>query len=235
MIQSKELNNHPFIKRGFFVDKESLLICETFESIQGETSLAGIPTTFVRLSLCPLRCTWCDSTYSHAPGTKMSISSIIDIVDQYGWRAVCVTGGEPLYQAATIPLLTTLIEKKYSVSLETNGALSISEVPEGVKVILDIKCPSSNMSHTTNFSNIDLIDDADEVKFVIADRTDYEYARDCTHTHKLFSKTANVLISPVYGRLEPKQLIGWALQDKLPFRFNLQIHKYVWDVTKRGV
>jgi 7-carboxy-7-deazaguanine synthase len=217
------------------VDTDSLLLCETFESIQGETSLAGIPTTFIRLSLCPLRCSWCDSTYSHAPGNRTSIANIMKIVELNAWRTVCVTGGEPLYQAATIPLLKELVENQYSVSLETNGALGIKEVPEGVKIIMDIKCPSSNMSHTTDFSNIEFLDDADEVKFVIAHRKDYEYARSCAHDHHLFAKTSNVLVSPVYGALEPKQLIGWVLQDKLPFRFNLQIHKYVWDTATRGV
>jgi 7-carboxy-7-deazaguanine synthase len=165
----------------------------------------------------------------------MSIASIIEVVDRYGWRSVCVTGGEPLYQPATILLLKALVDKKYTISLETNGALSIKEVPDGIKIILDIKCPSSNMSHTMNFSNIDLIKDSDEVKFVIANRSDYEYARKCTDTYRLFSKTENVLMSPVYGQLEPKQLVDWILEDKLPFRFNLQIHKYVWNAMTRRV
>jgi 7-carboxy-7-deazaguanine synthase len=217
------------------VNQEKLYICEIFESIQGETSLAGTPTTFIRVAGCPLRCTWCDTTYAYAQGEMMSLSDIVDKVLLYKWLNVCVTGGEPLFQSSTISLLKTLLQHGHAVSLETSGAFSIADIPPGVKIILDVKCPASGMSDAMDRTNFSRITHDDEVKFVIANRSDYDYAKNLSLAHDFFSKTPNVLISPVHGLVEPKEIVAWILTDRLPFRLNLQLHKYVWDINSRGV
>jgi 7-carboxy-7-deazaguanine synthase len=217
------------------VSEQSLSLIEIYESIQGETSLAGCMTSFVRLAGCPLRCRWCDSAFSFERGKSVTLSSITAAIEHYGWRYVCITGGEPLLQPAVIPLLEALVLKKYVVSLETNGALSTARVPNAVRVILDVKCPQSGMSEKNDWSNLSRLRPYDEVKFVIADRLDYEWAKQVIAQHALFAKVEQVLLSPVFGELFPEDLVTWMAEDNLPARLNLQIHKYIWEPTKRGV
>lgn len=152
-----------------------------------------------------------------------------------GWKHVCVTGGEPLAQRPIIPFLSTLIEKGFSISLETSGALSTTAVPEKVKVILDIKCPGSGVSDKNDWSNLDNLHPTDEIKFVVVDKDDYEWAKTIITKHNLFTKVDNVLFSPVWDKLSPDTLVAWMVEDKLPARLNLQIHKYLWDPAMRGV
>lgn len=206
-----------------------------YESIQGETSFAGCMTSFIRLAGCPLRCRWCDSAFSFQKGKTFTLTSIMDTIERFGWKHVCVTGGEPLLQPSTILLLEALLSKTYIVSLETNGALSTKDVPPSVHVILDVKCPQSGMSNKNEWSNLSRLQIHDEVKFVIADRSDYEFAKKVISQYNLFDKTNTVLLSPVFGELSPQELIAWMTEDKLPARLNLQIHKYIWDPAKRGV
>lgn len=206
-----------------------------YESIQGETSFTGCMTTFIRLAGCPLRCRWCDSQFSFERGQKLPLSSIIDTVDQFGWRYVCVTGGEPLAQPNVILLLDQLLSKNRVVSLETNGAFSTANVPPLVHIILDVKCPQSGMAEKNDWSNLSRVRRHDEVKFVLADRVDYEWAKEVISKYSLLTKAGNVLLSPVFGELPPKELVKWMVEDKLPARVNLQIHKYIWTPTQRGV
>ncbi len=217
------------------VKKQTLSLIEIYESIQGETSLAGCMTSFVRLAGCPLRCRWCDSRFSFDRGTSVSLQSIIDTIKQFGWNYICITGGEPLIQPSVIPLLQALVDQKYIVSCETNGAVSTADVPHEVRVILDVKCPQSGMSDRNDWSNITRLRSHDEVKFVIADRSDYEWARQVAAQYCLFDKGLEVLFSPVFGELAPSDLVRWMTDDKLHARLNLQIHKYIWEPSKRGV
>lgn len=212
-----------------------LNITEIFHSVQGETTFAGLPTTFIRLSACNLRCTWCDTTYSFTKGAPMTIESIVAEVETNGSRHVCVTGGEPLLQNEVIPLMKILCAKGYTVSLETGGSLSIENVPDDVHNVLDIKCPGSGMDSKNYWPNIGLLKPKDEVKFVVLDRTDYDYAKEIIQKYRLDTKVNSVLLSPVHGVLCPQQLVTWILQDNLPVRLNLQIHKIIWTPTTRGV
>jgi len=212
-----------------------LYITEIFESIQGETSKAGLMTSFVRLSGCPLRCRWCDSTYTYEKGKPWSIEEISEKLTNLGWKHVCVTGGEPLAQCASIELLQRLVDEGFLISLETSGALTTKEVPKEVKIILDIKCPGSGMSDKNDWGNITLLRQSDEVKFVLADRKDYDWAKKNILQYSLFSKVDNVLLSPAWRLLSPEKLVAWMVEDKLPARLNLQNHRYIWDPTKRGV
>ncbi len=215
--------------------EQHVSLSEIYESVQGETSHAGRMTSFVRLAGCPLRCRWCDSTFSFAKGTLVTISSIMDALARFGWKFVCVTGGEPLAQPSGIALLQALVRQGYIVSLETNGALSTVDVPHEVRVILDIKCPGSGMEHHNEWSNLSRLRHHDEVKFVIADRNDYEWAKLVIARYELCSAAGEVLLSPVFGELDPKTLVQWMSEDKLPVRMNLQIHKYIWNPSTRGV
>lgn len=211
----------------------TLNITELFGSVQGETSFAGLPTYFIRLSACNLRCRWCDTPYSFPKGDPVSIEEIIEKVDESGCRYVCVTGGEPLLQKQVYPLMTQLADRGYVLSLETGGSLSIKEVDPRVKVILDIKCPGSLMDKKNDWSNLKLLKATDEIKFVIADRNDFDWAKSICTQYKLW--TFPLLFSPVHGELDPKQLTEWILADKLPVRLNLQLHKYIWGPTVKGV
>ena len=213
----------------------TLSITEIYESIQGESSLAGVMTSFVRLAGCSLRCRWCDSEFSRERGEDVSLSYILDQIYRFGWRHVCVTGGEPLIQPSTIPFLDRLLADDHIVSLETNGAISTEHVPRGVRVILDVKCPKSGMSDRNDWSNLSRITPLDEVKFVLADRDDYDWAKEVISSHDLFAKAGHVLLSPVYRELDPSNLVAWMIQDRLPARLNLQLHKVVWSPTTRGV
>ncbi|MBK7354987.1 7-carboxy-7-deazaguanine synthase QueE [Propionivibrio sp.] len=205
----------------------SLKISEIFYSIQGEASRAGLPTVFVRLTGCPLRCVWCDTEYAFSGGQSMTLTRILETVGAYAVRQVCVTGGEPLAQANCLPLLSALCDADYDVSLETSGALDISGVDSRVSRIVDLKAPGSGESAKNRWKNIDFLSSQDELKFVIKDRADYEWARD-TVVHNQLDVLCPLLFSPVQGALEPRMLAEWILADQLPVRLQLQLHKLLW-------
>jgi 7-carboxy-7-deazaguanine synthase len=213
----------------------NLNLIEIFASVQGETSLSGLPTTFVRLAACNLRCTWCDTPYSFVKGTSWTLEAIQTQVQKYSCSYVCITGGEPLLQKNVYRLMSNLCDAGYRLSLETGGSLSTEHVDARVRIILDIKCPGSAMSHKNDWSNLSRIRSHDEIKFVIKDETDYLFAQKVCSDYSLFNKTPHILFSPVHGILEPKCLVEWILRDYLPIRLNLQIHKYIWDPQTRGV
>lgn len=215
--------------------KNTLNLIEIYSSVQGETSFSGLPTTFVRLAACNLRCTWCDTPYSFGKGTPWEIDKIIAEIESHGCRYVCITGGEPLLQPAVQSLMTTLCNDNRIVSLETGGSLPTNRVDPRVHVILDIKCPDSGMSEKNYWANLPHLKPQDEVKFVIMGENDYAYAKEICKKYHLFTKVQNVLFSPVHGKLDPRVLIEWILKDQLPVRLNLQIHKYIWTPTTQGV
>ncbi len=212
-----------------------LTINEIFYSIQGESTYAGRPCVFVRLTACDLRCTWCDTAYAFHEGQKRSLDEVLAEVDAYDCPLVEVTGGEPLLQGDVYPLMQGLLERGRTVLVETGGHRSTEQVPEQVITILDVKCPGSGEAHRNDWSNLARLRLHDEVKFVIRDRTDYEYARDVIQRHGIEGRAAAILFSPVHGVLEPKQLSEWVLADRLPVRIQLQVHKYIWDPGTRGV
>lgn len=212
-----------------------LNLIEIFRSIQGETSLVGLPTTFIRLAACNLRCSWCDTTYSFGRGTPYSLDQILSQVMTLGCSYVCVTGGEPLLQPNVLILMRQLCEQQYKVSLETGGSLSTEGIDERVRIILDIKCPGSKMEQKNLWSNLDRIRFHDQIKFVIQDFNDYQYAKEICQRYQLFGKTSEVLFSPVFGILNPQELVHWILNDRLPVRLNLQIHKFIWSPDQKGV
>jgi 7-carboxy-7-deazaguanine synthase len=207
-----------------------LKIHEIFHSLQGESTRVGLPTVFVRLTGCPLRCGYCDTAYAFQGGKNMSLEQILDKVGGYGAKYVTVTGGEPLAQKECIPLLEKLCDAGYSVSLETSGAMDTSKVDERVSVILDIKTPGSGEEKKNLWSNLDRIKPTDEVKFVLCGREDYDWARQVLAEHSIADK-CTVLFSPVYSQLNPTDLAGWVLQDRLPVRMQVQLHKILWGET----
>ena len=210
----------------------TLRVSEIFHSIQGESTRAGLPTTFVRLTGCPLRCDWCDTGHAFTGGAGMSIAGILDRVDAIGCPTVCVTGGEPLAQKACLILLATLCDAGYSVSLETSGALDIAGVDPRVSRIVDLKAPDSGESARNLWSNLDLLAGHDELKFVLASEADYDWAKSVVATRRP-ERRCPVLFSPVPGRLDPAALAEWILRDRLPVRFQLQLHKILWG-DERG-
>lgn len=212
-----------------------LTINEIFHSIQGESTRSGRPCVFVRLTACDLRCSWCDTPYAFTEGRKMSLEEIVRTVDAYQCSLVEITGGEPLLQRDVYLLMQRLLAAGRTVMLETGGHLSIEQVPEAVIRIVDVKCPGSGESHRNCWANMDRLRHHDEVKFVIRDRADYEYARDTVARHGLASRVAAVLFSPVHGALDPKDLAAWILADALDVRLQLQVHKYIWGADVRGV
>lgn len=212
-----------------------LTINEIFYSIQGESTFAGRPCVFVRLTACDLRCSWCDTPYSFYEGRKQSLDDVLAAVDRYDCPLVEVTGGEPLLQEEIYPLMRTLVDRGRTVLLETGGHRSTERVPAEVVTILDVKCPGSGEAHRNDWSNLERLRPHDEVKFVIKDRTDYEYARDVVQRHRLRDRAAAILFSPVHGVLDAKQLSEWVLADSLPVRVQLQLHKFIWDPSTRGV
>lgn len=212
----------------------ALKVNEIFYSIQGESTHAGRPCVFVRLTYCPLRCEWCDSEYAFYEGTERSLDEILAIVDSYGCGLVEVTGGEPLVQKETTALLQRLLDGGYEVLLETSGAWPVEDVPDGVKIIMDLKAPGSGMAHRNRWENLRHLDAGDEIKFVIRDRADFDWARSVIAEHDLTARHA-VLISPVFGELDPLLLAGWVLESGLPVRMQLQLHKFIWSPTARGV
>lgn len=209
-------------------------VTEIFYSIQGESSFAGMPCTFIRLTGCNLRCTWCDTEYSFYGGSEMSHGEILAEIEKVGCKIVEFTGGEPLLQRAVYALITELLDREYTVLVETGGSINLSNLdPRAIKV-MDIKCPASGMQDKMDFANIALLTGRDEVKFVILDRNDYDYAQNIIEKYDLTSKT-NLLFSPVYGNLDLKTLAEWILEDKLNARFQIQLHKYIWGPDVRGV
>lgn len=206
----------------------TLRITEIFHSLQGETSFTGLPTVFVRLTGCPLRCTYCDTEYSFHGGERLSLDQILDQVASYGTRYVTVTGGEPLAQPACLELLTALCDAGYGVSLETSGALSIEHVDPRVVRILDLKTPASGEMSRNLYDNIQWLQPHDEVKFVICDRTDYEWSRLKLEELGLAQRVTDILFSPVHGHLAPITLADWILEDRLPVRMQMQLHKLLW-------
>ncbi len=205
----------------------ALRITEIFYSLQGEASRVGLPTVFVRLTGCPLRCTWCDTTYSFTGGEAATIASVLAEVGKYPARQVCVTGGEPLSQKECLPLLTALCDAGYEVSLETSGALDIAGVDPRVARIMDLKAPGSGEVDKNRWENLDHLNARDEIKIVIASRTDYEWARDLVRSRQL-DRRCPVLFSPAQGQVEPRELAEWILEDGLNVRFQLQLHKLLW-------
>ncbi|HEY6506498.1 MAG TPA: radical SAM protein [Vicinamibacterales bacterium] len=212
-----------------------MTVNEVFYSVQGESSYAGQPCVFVRLTACDLRCTWCDTPYSFHEGGKREIDDLLDQVDAYGCPLVEVTGGEPLLQEAVYPLMEGLLARGKHVLLETGGHRSTERVPAPVITILDVKCPGSGEAHRMEWANLDRLRPHDEVKFVIRDRADYDYAVDVVTRHDLTIRAAAVHFSPVHGVMDLRQLSEWVLADRLPVRVQVQLHKYIWDPATRGV
>lgn len=212
-----------------------LTINEIYQSIQGESTHAGLPCVFVRLTACDLRCSWCDTTYAFTEGGKRSLADVVADVLAIDCPLVELTGGEPLLQKEAIPLMEQLLASGRTVMIETGGHISLERVPRAVIKIVDVKCPGSGEAHRMHWPNLDLVAPHDEVKFVIKDREDYEYARDVVRRYDLSARVAAVLFSPVHGVQDPKALAEWILADKLPVRLQLQLHKYVWDPKARGV
>jgi len=221
-------------------DKDYLRVTEIFHSIQGESTLAGLPCTFIRLTGCPLRCVWCDTEYSFHGGRKLSLKEILQKVDEVGCALVEITGGEPLIHPNAFELATELLERGFTVLVETSGAVDVGPLDPRAHKIMDLKCPGSGEESRNLWSNLDHLTREDEVKFVLADRTDYEWARDVLRDRGLGTRTANgtlgaLLFSPVWGKLDFLELSEWILKDNLPVRFQIQLHKLIWDPNARGV
>ena len=212
-----------------------LTVNEIFYSVQGESTYAGRPCVFVRLTACDLRCSWCDTPYAFHEGSKRRLEDVLAEVERYECPLVEVTGGEPLLQEGVYPLMDELIARGKTVLLETGGHRSTARVPDPVVTILDIKCPGSGESDRMDWDNLTRLRPRDEVKFVVKDRADYEYARDAIARHALADRAAAIHLSPVHGVLDPKTLSEWVLADRLPVRVQLQLHKYIWPPDTRGV
>jgi 7-carboxy-7-deazaguanine synthase len=211
-----------------------LRVNEIFHSLQGESTHVGRPCVFVRLTYCDLRCRFCDSEYAFFEGIERPLDEIVAEVASYGCRLVEITGGEPLIQRETNELMRRLLAARHEVLLETSGAWSVEGVPEGVRIIMDLKTPGSGMVARNRWENLRHLDADDEIKFVICDRADYEWARGVVGEHGLVDRHA-VLFSPAWGEVDPADLAEWILTDRLPVRMQLQIHKYIWSPTARGV
>ena len=212
-----------------------LTVNEIFHSIQGESTHAGRPCVFVRLTACDLRCSWCDTPYAFTEGHKMSVEDVVERVRGYNCDVVEITGGEPLLQKEVYPLMERLLDEGRTVMVETGGHLSADQVPAGVIRLIDVKCPASGEAGKMHWPNLEKLRSTDEIKFVIQDRADYDYARQVVEQHELVQRSGAVLFSPVHGTLDPRQLAEWILADRLPVRLQLQAHKYIWDPGTRGV
>ena len=212
-----------------------LTVNEIFHSIQGESTHTGRPCVFVRLTGCDLRCVWCDTTYSFHEGRKLEVDDVVADVEQYRCDLVEITGGEPLLQEDVYPLMDRLLASGATVLLETGGHASVARVPAAVVKVMDIKCPGSGECHRNAWENVSRLTDRDQVKFVIADRVDYEFARDVLRRHTLETRCGAVLFSAVHNVLPPARLAEWVLDDRLPVRLQIQLHKHLWGAETRGV
>jgi 7-carboxy-7-deazaguanine synthase len=209
-------------------------VCEIFASIQGESSYAGLPCVFVRLTGCNLRCAYCDTQYAYEEGLEMSVDEALEKVKNFGIKLLEITGGEPLLQQESLLLIDKLLEERFHVLIETNGSLSIKNIDRRVSIVMDIKTPKSGMFEKMDLINLKYLKHTDEVKFVISDSEDYEWAKDFIKAYNLTEKCL-VLLSPAYGVINPADLAGWIVQDRLPVRLNMQLHKYIFPKTERGV
>jgi 7-carboxy-7-deazaguanine synthase len=217
-----------------------LRITEIFHSIQGESTWAGVPCTFVRITGCPLRCTWCDTEYAFHGGSRMTFDEIVREVASHPARVVEITGGEPLAHRGSVDLARRLLEEGYTVLVETSGAFDVSPLDERVHTIMDLKCPGSGESARNLWANLEHLDSRDEIKFVVKDRTDYLWARDVIRERGLDRRVAEgslraLLMSPVWGEIDLEAFAGWILEDALPVRFQVQIHKLIWGAEATGV
>jgi 7-carboxy-7-deazaguanine synthase len=211
-------------------------VTEIFRSIQGESTYAGLPCTFVRLTACNLRCVWCDTEYSFYGGSKMTLDEVMKQVRDFGGRLVEITGGEPLLQEEVYPLMNRLLGEGYTVMLETSGERPIARVPREVIKIVDVKCPDSGEGDTFALENLDHLAPHDQIKFVLAGRRDYEFARDFTRRHNLAERAAAVIFSPVHGSVDLPEVARWMLEDGLEkVRFGSQLHKIIWGAEATGV
>jgi 7-carboxy-7-deazaguanine synthase len=210
-----------------------LKINEIFKSIQGESIYAGLPCTFIRLAGCNLRCTYCDTNYAYYHGKELSDGEIISKIKEYGVKCVEFTGGEPLLQEETPPLLKALLDQGYNVLVETNGSICIGCLDKRLNIIMDFKTPGSGMSERMKIKNFEFLKSTDQIKFVLMDETDYAWAKDIIVSHKLSDRFDHILMSPAFGVLSPKSLAAWVLRDNLPVRIQLQIHKYIWAPEER--
>ncbi len=217
-----------------------LRVTEIFHSVQGESTWAGLPCTFIRLTGCPLRCTWCDTEYAFHGGERMTLDEIVARVEQIGTRVVEITGGEPLIHRNAFVLATRLLDDGYSVLVETSGAVDVAPLDVRAHKIMDLKCPGSGEESKNMWSNLDHLTDRDEVKFVIKDRADYEWSRDVIRSRGLDARVANgtlraLLFSPVWDAVEFHELAEWVLEDRLPVRYQIQLHKVIWGANVPGV
>ena len=225
---------HTYIKNKEIAIKEmKLKINEIYHSIQGESTYMGMPCIFIRLTYCNLRCTYCDTEYAFYDGKEMTIKEILSKIKSFNCKTVEVTGGEPLAQDGCIKLLNKLISEGYKVLLETSGSISITKVPNDIIKIVDFKCPSSKMEDRNLWSIVDELSDNDQIKFVIGDRDDYEWSCKMIEKHNL-NRWVN-LFSPVFDKIKPKTIVEWILEDGIDVRFQLQMHKYIWNPEKQGV
>lgn len=215
--------------------EQKLTVHEIYKSVQGESTFAGLPCVFIRLTFCDLRCSWCDTEYAFYEGTKKTFNEILEEVKKLDCPLVELTGGEPLLQPGSVRLMELLCNAGYQVLLETGGHKDISPVDPRVVRIMDFKCPDSGMSEKNRPENVPLLTLNDEVKFVIASRKDYEWAREKVLTHDLSNKVRAVLFSAVFDKIRPVEIVDWILMDKLPVRFQLQMHKFIWDPKQKGV
>lgn len=207
---------------------------EIFHSIQGETTYAGMVCSFIRLTGCNLRCSYCDTTYAYYEGVEMTPKDILRRVAEFGTSLVMITGGEPLLSPELNQLVDSLARHNYHILVETNGSLDIGRIDERAVRIVDIKCPSSRMSEFIYWDNLNKLNPNDQVKFVIGDRDDYQWAKEIVTRNRLAEKLP-VLVSPVFGKMEPRMLANWIIDDNLKVRFQLQLHKYIWGRDQRGV
>jgi len=214
---------------------DTVVVCEIFRSIQGESTWAGLPCTFVRLAGCNLRCSYCDTAYAYEGGETTSVDAVVAKCAELSLPLVEVTGGEPLAQAGCVPLVKTLLARAHTVLVETNGSLYTGVLPAEAVKILDFKCPGSGMANRNDWRNVEVLTDRDEVKFVIGDRADYEWSRRALEQYRLPERCRQVLFSPVFGKIEPRRIVEWILEDNLNVRFQLQLQKYIWPPGQRGV